>query len=217
VSTPLSAFLPDVALDSPDCPQVVIEYHAIRVLADFCTQTRYLTETLPSINVVAGTSEYALAPTVASERVVRVEKAWFSGDELFPVDEDELDAEVPGWRTETGTPRLFITRQGQNGITLVPTPDASVSGALSVKVSRTIDITASPLPNAFDSALYQNYGDGLACGIKAKLMLQPGKAWTNPELAVANGSAYALAIARAKAEVDSRKDRARRRTRTYFR
>ena len=215
MTIPYSTFLPDVSVDLPGCPQLFIQHHAIRVLADFCTQTRVLTEKLQALDVAAGQGEYTIAPSDSTNQIVRIERVWLNGELLAPVGADELDAEVPEWRTSTGLPRLFTSEAGSNTFALVPVPDAESLGGLVAEVSIAADPSASP--TQFDAMLYRKYGDGLACGIKARLMLIPGKEWSNPEMAVVNGQGYALAIARARGDVDNRLDRSRRRTRTYFR
>lgn len=217
MNIPYSTFLPDVSVDLPGCPQLFIQHHAIRVLADFCTQTRVLTEKLQALDVVAGQGEYTIAPSEATNQIVRIERVWVNGDLLAPVGVDELDAEIAEWRTATGLPRLFTSEAGSSTLTLVPVPDVGSVGGLVIEVSVAVDPAASPAPETFDARLYRKYGDGLACGIKTRLMLIPNKEWSNPEMAMVNAQGYAATIAQARGDVDNRQSRTRLRTRTYYR
>lgn len=212
---PFSTFLPDVALYVPGCPQPIVEHSAIRVLADFGRDTCYETETLAAIDVTAGQADYVLSPSLGTNQFVRVEKVLFSGDELQPVSQDELDAEYPGWRDETGTPRLFTTASADATITLVPKPDTTIADALIVEIATALKPSASP--TEFNSTLYDKFGDGLVAGICSRLMMMPGRSWTNLEAAAAIGYGYKLAVAKAKDEVDRRQSKARLRTRSYYR
>lgn len=212
---PLTTFLPDVAVHLPGCPQPIIEHHAIRVLADFGRKTRYETELLPTIDVVAGQGGYAIASTDATMQVVRVEQAWFNGETLSPVTADELDAEIPDWRIAQGTPRLYVAEDEGSDITLVPVPDTDTAAGLRVKVS----VALNPLATVteFNSTLYRRFGDGIAAGIRAWLQLIPNKEWSSPEHAVLNATAYQVAVSMAAQEADKQRARTRQRTRSYYR
>lgn len=213
MTIPFTTFLPDVALEVQDCPALVIRHHTIKVLTDFCKQSRYLRETLAPISVVAGTAAYAVAPSDNTQQLVRVEEVWFNGVQLDPITTSELDAEVENWRTDTGTPVLYTWTDEK--LQLVPVPDTTAAGALEVRISYAIDPTATLV--GFDPILYKRFDNGLAAGIKASLMMIPNKAWSNPDLAMAYQRDYKVAVALAKNQANKGLSRARRRTATYYR
>lgn len=211
MTTPLSVFIPEVAVEVPECPQVLIEHHAVRAIARFCKETRRLRETLAPIDIVAGTSEYAVVPSSNLLKVVRVEAVWVDGELLYPVTEAELDAEIPEWRTEAGPPSLYAWIDEK--IRLYPTPESASTDGLVVRISYTLDLTKQH--TSFESLLYQEYGDGLASGIKARLMAIPKKAWSEPKLALFHENAFRVAVAQAKMDGAGGLTKTRLRTKVY--
>ena len=215
MTVPLTTFLPDIAIEVPGCPQPLIEHHIVRVLADFCMQSRYLTEILPAKDVVANLNEYAVAPSSANNQLVRIEEVWYDGEAIDPVSVAELDAEITGWRTDTGLPRIYASEDGEGTLLLVPVPDADAAGALKIKISIALDPTTSP--TGFDPILYRRYGQGIAAGVKAKLMAIPGQSWSNPDLASQYSREYQVTVSTAKEASRKGLTKSRRRAATYYR
>lgn len=215
MNVPFSILFPDVAVEMDGCPQPVITHYAIKVLADFGIQTRYTTEVLDPIDVVANTAEYEVAPTESATQLVRIEQVWLNGEPLDPIAAEELDAEMPGWRTEVGLPKLYTSEDGVGTIRLVPSPAAGVAGGLLVKLSFAVDPTASP--KGFSKVLYQRFSDGLAAGIKARLAAMPNKPWSRPELVEGYRREYHIAVSMAKNVASKGLTKARRRSSSYYR
>lgn len=212
---PFSTLYPDILIEVPGCPLPLVKHHIIQVLADFCTETRILKETLPGINVVANTAQYPLSATLPGYVPVRTEEAWLNGEPLDPADVDQLNATLTNWRTETGSPAVFVDEDATGTLTLVPVPDTSIATGLVARISYTLDLVSPP--TTFPEILYRNHAKGLAAGVKARLMDMPGKTWSNPELAAKRELEYKQAIATAKSKGDRSKTRARRRTKSYYR
>jgi hypothetical protein len=213
MSVLLSKFLPDVSIELPGCPEMLIEHHAIRVLADFCMQTRILTETLTAINVKGGVSGYEVFPEEFGNQLVRIEHVEYMGVPLDPVTVEELDSEVQGWRTSQDVPRIYTEENGL--LLLVPIPSTDAAGGLSVRISFAPDPVFPP--RSFPDILYQRHADGIAAGIKSRLMMHPGQAWTNPGRAETLRREYLLAIATAKTSSRKNKTAARSRSKSHYR
>lgn len=213
MSLPLATFLPDVAIEVADCPQLIIQHHTVKVLADFCKQSRYLMETLPLISAVAGQASYVITPSEIKNLLVRVEQVWFDGEPLDPITVPELDAEMPDWQTTTGTPHLYTW--ADDALQLVPIPETDAANTIKVRISYTLKVSA--VQTEFPDILYDRFSQGIAAGIKASLMTIPGKAWSNPKLAAGYQRDFQVAVALAKGEGRKGLSRARRRTATYYR
>ena len=208
---PFSTFVPDVAIEVPGCPQPLLEHHAMHTVAQFCKETRRLRETLPAINVVAGQGAYAIAPSSSNLKVVRVENVWLDGQPLAPVSESELDAEMPDWRTQVDVPSVFVWYDEE--LRLVPAPSTAATDALVVRISYTLDVATSQ--TGFDEMLYQDYSNGLAAGIKSRLMAIPGRSWSNPEMASYYQNIFKAAIAQGRFDASGGLVRSRLRTRMH--
>jgi hypothetical protein len=211
VIIPFSTFAPDVAIEVPGCPQPLIEHHAMHAVSLFCKETRRLRETLPAVSVVANQGAYSVTPSSPNFKVVRVENVLLNGEPLAPISESELDAEMPDWRTQTGVPCLFVWYDEK--LQLVPAPSTAATDALVVRISYTLDVSVSQ--TGFDKLLYQEYSDGLAAGIKARLMAIPGRGWSNPELAAFYQTAFKVAIAKGRLDASGGLTRSRLRTRMH--
>ncbi len=204
--------LDDVMPELPQCSTDMALFHIRRVINDFGEKTRFLRTWLPLIDVQAGTAAYSIVPPDTDFQLLRPEEVRFLGTELDPVGIDELNAEIPEWRTELGEPRLY-TREDDATINLVYVPSTDAAQGLKVKVSYTPDFQAS----GFDAVLYSRFADGIAAGVKSRLMVMPKKPWSAPEQAVYYDSMYKIEINVARQAADKELSRARRRTATYFR
>lgn len=209
---PFETFLDDVMPELPGCPTDLALRHIRRTLNDFGFQTRYLTVWLDPISTTAGGAAYGIVPTDTDLQLVRPEEVRYNGDELDPVSVDELNTEEPAWRTETGEPRVY-TREDDDQIKLVYIPTTSTTDALRVKVSVTPDFDAT----GFAKVFYDRFADGIAAGVKARLMSMPKKPWSDPATAEKYLRDYQVEVDTAKHLADKSLSGARRRTRTYYR
>lgn len=210
---PFDTFLDDVLPELPGCSADLALRQIRRVVNDFGFQTRYLKLWLDPISVQAGLATYSVVPADPDLQLVRPEEVRYLGDELDPISIDELNAEVPGWRTESGEPRIYA-REDDDSIKLVYIPTVAATDALTVWVSVTPDFGAV---GGFAKVLYDRFADGIAAGVKARLLAMPKKPWTDPVTAEKYARDYAIEIALAKQQADKGHSGARRRTRTYFR
>lgn len=205
-------FLDDVLPELPGCSVELALHHIRRTINDFGAQTRYLTTWLPTIDVLANIADYSIVPTDSDKQLIRPEEVRYLGDEIDPADVDELNAKIPRWRTDTGVPYAYL-RENETDIHLVYIPSADAAAALQVKVSYTPDFAAS----GFDSVFYNKYADGIAAGVKARLMKMVNKPWSAPQLVDGYTADFKKEIMEARQAADKANSRARRRTRTYYR
>lgn len=188
------AFFPDVLPDVPGCsPDVALR--AIRhTVIEFCEKSLINQVTQDPITLRANITDYDLdAPT--GYRVHKVMKAWFKGVELKPVAPDDMVApdaynqQISGY-TPTKSPPDAYTQKDFDTVTFLPIPDQVYANAITMRVALV------PLRDStkFDDFLYEQWGEFIACGARARLMLQPAKPYTNQEAAVINQNRYLMAI-----------------------
>jgi hypothetical protein len=174
----------------------VVDHMLIQVAREFFKDTEVHTSDLAAISVVAGTSSYTLTSLVEDTEVVRVKAAWYDDVPLDIAPESVLVTGNPDWTTSTGEPRAYLAPiPGE--IILFPEPDESLASGLRVQVVLRPTVDAAVITDVW--AL--EYMECLAYGVKGKLMAQPSKPWTNPDMATYNLAMYAASKSEASADV----------------
>lgn len=182
-----SYWLPDLMPHVPGCPQVLAEHELRRSAQAFFIQTRAwkVTESA-SLPVAAGQDEVTIAPSDAGQDLVRMEAAWFDGVKLTPSTATQLDADYgDDWSVHTGTPDRYI--QDTPGVLrLYPIPMAAATTGLKVRLSVAPSESSTGIPDE----MAVRFRDEIHVGAKSRLMLYPGKPWTNLEMAAVYGQAF---------------------------
>lgn len=200
-----ASWFPDLLPHVPGCPQVLAEHELRRAAQVLMRRTRAWQVDVPAVAVGAGQDVVTVAPPSADHELVRVEAAWYDGRPLEPTTAEALDAlYADDWRAHTGTPSKYI-QMVPGEIRLYPVPVADAVTGLSVRLSVAPSETAAGLPD--DIAL--RFRDDVQVGAKARLMLYPGRPWTNPELAAVYGQAFDSLVGTATATAARSYSRAR--------
>ena len=190
------AFFPDVL---PDLPGITADMaiRAIRhTVIEFCEKSLIYQVTQDPITLQAGLDTYDLdAPK--GYRVHKVMKAWFKGTELTPIAPDDLTAPDPylqtasaaGYTVTKEPPKGFLQKDFDT-VTFSPVPDQAYLNAITMRVALV------PLRDSSgcENFLYEQWGEIIACGAKARLMLNPGKPYTNPDAAAMNQARYVTGV-----------------------
>lgn len=194
--TPWSYWFPDVLPHVPGCPQVIMEHELRRAAQAFFRQTKAWRVTQAPIPVAAGTAEVSATPLAAGQELVRVDAAWYDGTRIDPVTPEMLDAQYfDDWQARTGKPQQFL-QEVPGAVRLYPIPtDPAVTG-LRLRLIVAPSDAATGLPD--DQAV--KFKDVIQVGAKSRLMLYPGKTWTNAELAAVYGQAFNQLVGQATAE-----------------
>lgn len=169
----LSSFEPFVMPDVQGCPAAVVRNAITFALIDFCRRSRYWQEDCAAGSTADGKTAFAI--TLAD------------GADIVSI----VDVKVGGYP---------IVRDGYSlsGSTLKTTYPLSPGYPVVVSAQLAPKASASSFP---DSLL--QYTEGIASGAKFRLMIQPGKAWSTPDLAAVHRSLFEQAIADAMVRVES--------------
>ena len=181
--------LPNLAADPSD---PVTEHAIKRAVIQFC-EGSWIWKHLPDpIDVTAGEATYSLEPPVGADvsAVIGIE---YNGYQIDPKSLDWLNANEPGWRTKTGTPKYF-TQVNTDEVILVPTPESSLVGGLVV----TLAVAPSQSANSFPKWIFNQYIYALADGALAKLMTMPNKPWSDVPAGLDRRTAFDAAVAAAR-------------------
>lgn len=192
-----SEFYPYMLPELPGVPAIMVDHALNSVAIDFMVGSGLQIADLAPIDIVAGTASYTLASPVDGTVVDMIKNAWYNKRLITYVSMDELAQRPTYWPDETGTPTNF-THDQQGAVILFPKPDASLTGGLNVKAS----LRPSGSATGIVDWIFDRYVNELAAGAKAKLMIQPGKSWSNGELAILYQGVYNSAKANARLDAN---------------
>lgn len=129
-----------------------------------------------SVALIDGQSAYVLTVPDGSRAYV-VLGAVYGGRPLFPISPEALADADPDFMDRAGSPSNFWLAQ-DGRLVIYPTPTANESAPLKVEVSLVPTLSSQALPEIFA----EKYGEVIAAGAKARLMVMPNQAWSNPPL-----------------------------------
>lgn len=183
-------FFPDVLLDVPGCPPEVAIRAIRNTVIEFCEKTLINQVTQDPISLRAGLTDYDLdAP--AGYRVQKVMRAWYLGSELAPVAPDDIPSpdvynpNIAGYTPSKSTISGY-TQKDSESVSFMPIPNQDAPQSITMRVALV------PLRDStkFDDFLYEQWGEYIACGAKARLMLTPGKPYSNQNTAAYNQARF---------------------------
>lgn len=179
--TSIDAFLPYIVYAVHACPQITIEQAIVRACNDFCRRTDVVQKILSPIDIVAGTSDYAVT-TPTDMTLARVMGVAWQGKWLVPVPPDDVQSDV-ALRSATigiavpasGSPQFFFQKTTDLAtVSLYPIPDTALSGGLFIKASFAPTLTALTV----DDSLLNDWYEDIAAGALARLKAIPGQPWS---------------------------------------
>ena len=193
-----SYWFPDLALHVPGCPNVLMVHELRRSAQALLSASRAWKVDLALKPVPAMTDEIPVAPDDAAQDLVRIEAAWLDGRRLTPTSADSLDAEhAYAWYDRTGPIESYLEME-PGTLRLFPLALDAASIGLKLRISVSPSESAEGLPD--DLAI--RYRDHMHVGAKARLMLMPGKPWTNIEMAGVYAAAFSSLVESAKVRAD---------------
>jgi hypothetical protein len=186
----LDEVLPNLAADPSD---PVTEHAIKRAAIQFC-EGSWVWKHLPDpLDVEAGEAAYTIEIPSGSD-VAAVIGVEYDGQPIDQKSVDWLNANHPGWRTQTGTPKYF-TQVDTEQIILAPVPESTLTGALVL----TLALAPSQSSTGFPKWISNQYIYAIADGALAKLMTMPNKGWTDVPTGLDRRVSFDAAVAGARA------------------
>lgn len=184
--------LPDLASDPSD---PATEAAIRRTVIELCSKSMVWQAQLAAINTVVAQSFYAITPPADAD-IAGLVSVNHNGTPLEPKDVAWLNANMPNWRTDTGSPQ-FYTQIEIDSVLLARAPDTIAPLNMLVALQPTSQAAGAP------AWLMRRYRYAIADGACAHLMLMANKPWTD----LANGqdrrTKFENALANARAEAVS--------------
>lgn len=192
----LTDFFDFVMVDAPGAGAELVKQKILEACITFCETAKPYTYELPAIDVVADQADYTLTPE-NGYRITDILKdgVVFNGTPINPNDPVSLDFIFGKWRAPetTGTPDYYIADVTRQTLTLVLTPDTSITDGLVVTVSEAPLITATAVPDV----LLSRYHEIIKHGALGALMSMAKKPWSNPGGAAWHMQSFNAACGRA--------------------
>ena len=165
-------FMPDILPDVYGCPDPTVVLALRRVSRQFFEQTRIWRLWMDPVSIKLGVVNYDLDLEVQSE-LVNIERATLNGAALEVTNSEALGS---GWRIQNQAYGPCVFTEDRKTFNFLP---ALVTGDLVQ-----LEVTLKPSSNAVGivDAYFDQYAETLATGAKARLMQQPNKPYSNPNL-----------------------------------
>ena len=196
----ISDLTPEVRVELPDCPSVMINRYLVNTVRDFCWQTYYWQQEmtpislLPMMEQVPDSYLYSLpVPTVTE--LITVRELLYEGEPLRMRSQDWLDNNLPGWRSLTGDPKYYLMMSDKL-VRFVPGSDRVQPGA----ITGTLVLRPAKKASQFGDCLL-DFDQALVCGCLSRMMLMANRPWSNERRAATCAMAYAEGISQAKYRV----------------
>lgn len=197
---PWSAWLPDVLPHVNGCPIVIAEHELRRAAQELFARSRAWSVLSAAQPVSAGTETLALVLPGADTELVRLEAAWYDSRRLQPTTLGALDDERGHtWVDEAGVP-THVAQLTPGVLRLYPVPSQDASEGVRVRASVRPAESATGVPDEIAT----RWREAIATGAKARLMLYPGKPWTNLDLGGALTMRFEQMIAEANVAANVR-------------
>jgi hypothetical protein len=193
-TTKYTDLLDEVMPELPGAQTALVTNQIRNAVIAFCGGSDIWRAWLDPIDVVAAQNTYDVTVDAGTD-LVRLLSLKFDGFLLTPRSEDALDAWRPRWRTEERRPEHYM-QQDQDTVTLACVPPCSLAGGLLLSVSMQPDRNSKGFPGW----IYSQYWEGITAGAKARMMLMPGKPWSNPKQAILYAQMFENETAAARAD-----------------
>lgn len=157
----IHTFIPAVALEVPGCPQAVMKAAVLAAAIEFCNVSWCWRQSLEELRLMAGVDEYDIELDKGT-RLVAVLNAADGGKPIAP---------KKGGCVEDGLQYFYLQDRSTLRFTMPPGGQERVTLVAVLKPSR----AAKKLPEF----LYEDHGEAIEFGAKARLMAMPDTRWSN--------------------------------------
>jgi hypothetical protein len=190
-----------LAPELPGCPDAVIKQHLVQAAIEFCTETLAWQE-IQEPTIVVDRQNLLDVDAPRDARIVTVRDIWANSRKLRPVTMAQLFEVIPNWQTAQGSePTYYNASTDWRSISIFPIPVEANRAKLTMRVAYAPKLTATTLPDE----ICTKYLDGLLGGTKSRLMIMPGKTWTNAQMAIVYRTQFTDQMLKAK--IDDMHDR----------
>lgn len=191
VTVSLTKFLPLVLPHAPECPHAMATFNLRLAAIEFCERTLCWRH-LATVNINSDGKAMTAPPYAA---IHRIESATFDGEtKLEPLQFSDVDEKT--MENTAGTPPKYITQAQYNTVRVLPFKEGTLSLSLFLKPVNGTEMLQDDdgiVTDAYDAVpefIYTMHAEAIAAGALARLLVQPDKPWTNPEVGILYGQRF---------------------------
>jgi uncharacterized protein YbdZ (MbtH family) len=180
------SFLSRVLIEVPGCAEI----SAIQAIRDacieFCEKSLVLVRDHDPVTVQQGVVDYDLEPPTGT-LVIKIMQAWLDDAKLEPAAPDQVrhaalyNRDYASYQSAASTPLVYVQKD-ERTVSLWPVPDKTYTNGLTMRVA----LKPTRSSSAVDDAIFEEYAETIASGALARLMISPGKPYTNPQVSGAH-------------------------------
>lgn len=191
----LTEFFPRLLPYVQGCPDSLAKQALLDSAIGFCKASACVSVELDPVTVLANIDTYEL-DVPDQTTVATVQKVWYDGTLITPMPYDMATGQ---YSIPAGTPRYYFGSYIDEvySLTLVPTPDTTLSNALRVRVALTPTRSATKVHDI----LYERYIEGVINGAIAIIANVPDESYTDFGKASAAGVAARINSNLARQEI----------------
>lgn len=154
---------------------------------------------MQQIYVIANQADYTVLPIDELNQPIdalihAILSVRYNGAEIEMRTEEQMDAGSDTWRSDAPGDSMYWIPTSQNTFTLYPTPASAIYAGLKVRAILKPSRTATSIL----TALYDNYGEQIASGAKARMCAIPSTPWTDAALSQYHRGLFEVGIAKAE-------------------
>jgi len=212
MSVALSTLKPELRMELTNVPEPVLDAAILRVVRQFYWESEIERYTYDNGLDITATDRALPVPTpgtdIPTDTIVkRIDRVLFSSSgsdwdtEVEFKTRDELDRINVNWRTETGSTPRYWTYDNSGAAVVSPVPDTTVTTGVLIRavVAYVFTAVTSTIPDLH----YYEFEETLKNGVKAQLLAQPGKDWSDPQGSTFFAQLFGAGIVKAKSRAES--------------
>lgn len=176
----LSTWLQDVSVYVPGIHRSVLKRQLILACREFFEQSRAWRAAIGPLTINAGQNTYMMSPFNSTTDVVAVDGVWINGIPVAPMAQRPANdgSQTPVVPTSNQPYGYYMLRP--DILALYPTPAVTLTQALQVQCSLKPKTSVLQVPQIAVTDFY----DAIMAGVLYRTLNQPGKPYSNPELAM---------------------------------
>lgn len=181
----------------PNAPQQLV-LEAVRDSAIRTCERTLAWKYIPaSFALTPSTAEYSWSTYVpAGSTVTAIDEAFINDSPLKRVSYDTLRCIVPDWTSSSGSPS-YISEVSYDKFITLPTPDAVTTYTMRLHLA----LKPTRSATGFDQVFFNDLEEIIMHGALQHLLVLPGVAWTDRELAAYHAKQYVYRVNERRARV----------------
>lgn len=182
-------FLPYVLPDVPGCAEIVAVQHIRNAVIDFCEKTLIVQVDLDPVTLIAGQADYDLEPPT-NRLVTKVISMFYRNRVLSPTSPDEIETatfyNASAINADSASDPVKWMQKDATTFSVFPIPKDRENNAITIRAA----IKPTRSSTSCEDIVFEDYAEYIASSAKARLMMTPNKAYTNPSLVTTHNQFY---------------------------